>query len=98
MTILTVFRSRLRSEAEAAYDTLAVEMSQLASQTPGFLDEKTLSSPETGSASPSCCSRAHSVVQRGGITRVILRLKREGSTSCTWNIRFALQILITPAP
>lgn len=41
MTILTVFRSRLRPEAEAAYHTLAVEMSQLASETPGFLEEKT---------------------------------------------------------
>lgn len=41
MTILTVFRSRLRPEAEAAYDALAVEMSQLASETPGFLEEKT---------------------------------------------------------
>ena len=41
MTILTVFRSRLRPEAEVAYHTLAVEMSQLASETPGFLEEKT---------------------------------------------------------
>lgn len=39
MTILTVFRSRLRPEAEAAYHTLAVEMSQLASETPGFRRE-----------------------------------------------------------
>ena len=41
MTILTVFRSRLRPGAEAAYHTLAVEMSRLASETPGFLEEKT---------------------------------------------------------
>jgi heme-degrading monooxygenase HmoA len=41
MTILTVFRSRLRPETEAAYHRLAVEMSQLASETPGFLEEKT---------------------------------------------------------
>ena len=98
MTILTVFRIRLRSKAEAAHDTLVVEMSQLASETPSFLDEKTLSLPETGSASPSCCSQTHSVMQRGGITRVILRLKREGSTSCTWKIRFTPQRLVTPAP
>ncbi|GDX15222.1 hypothetical protein LBMAG03_13210 [Actinomycetes bacterium] len=40
MTILTVFRSRLRPEAESAYNSLASEMSQLARNAPGFLEEK----------------------------------------------------------
>jgi antibiotic biosynthesis monooxygenase (ABM) superfamily enzyme len=57
MTILTVFRSRLRSEAEAAYDTLAVEMSQLASQTPGFLDEKHFRRRRRGARHPRAVLR-----------------------------------------
>jgi heme-degrading monooxygenase HmoA len=39
-TIVTVFRSRLLPGAEAAYGPLAEEMSRLASQMPGFIDQK----------------------------------------------------------
>ncbi len=41
MTVLTVFRSRLRPGIESAYQTLAGEISQLARMAPGFLEEKT---------------------------------------------------------
>jgi len=46
MTILTVFRSRLRPGVESAYREVAVEMSRLVRLTEGFIDEKFYESPD----------------------------------------------------
>lgn len=40
MTILTVFRSRLRPGVDSQYETLAAEISAIAKTMPGFLEEK----------------------------------------------------------
>ena len=41
MSVITVFRSRLRPGATTEYDALAHEMSTLAESMPGFVSEKT---------------------------------------------------------
>lgn len=41
MSVITVFRSRLRSGVATEYDALAHEMSTLAESMPGFVSEKT---------------------------------------------------------
>lgn len=41
MTIVTVFRSRLRPEAIEEYEPLAARMDELAASMPGFLERKT---------------------------------------------------------
>jgi heme-degrading monooxygenase HmoA len=46
MTVLTVFRSRLRPGVESAYREVAVEMSRLVRLTDGFIDEKFYESPD----------------------------------------------------
>lgn len=40
MTVVTVFRSRLREGVHAAYGEVAAEMSRLVSQMDGFIDQK----------------------------------------------------------
>ena len=40
MTVITVFRSRLRPGVGAAYGEVAAQMSRLAREMPGFVDEK----------------------------------------------------------
>lgn len=40
MSVITVFRSRLRSDVEAAYGEVATQMSHLVREMPGFVDEK----------------------------------------------------------
>lgn len=40
MTVVTVFRSRLRPDVEEAYRVVADEMSRLVSAMPGFIDER----------------------------------------------------------
>ena len=40
MTVITVFRSRLRRGVDEAYGELSDEMSRLARDMPGFLDER----------------------------------------------------------
>ena len=40
MTIVTVFRSRLRPESHEAYDPVAIEMSRIVSTMDGFVDQK----------------------------------------------------------
>jgi heme-degrading monooxygenase HmoA len=46
MTVVTVFRSRLRPGVEAAYREVAAEMSRLVRLTDGFIDEKFYESPD----------------------------------------------------
>jgi heme-degrading monooxygenase HmoA len=46
MSIITVFRSRLRPGVTIEYDALAHEMSSLAESMPGFLSEKTFASAD----------------------------------------------------
>jgi heme-degrading monooxygenase HmoA len=46
MTVVTVFRSRLRPGVGAAYREVAVEMSRLVRLTDGFIDEKFYESPD----------------------------------------------------
>ncbi|NBO06150.1 MAG: antibiotic biosynthesis monooxygenase, partial [Actinobacteria bacterium] len=41
MSVITVFRSRLRPGVATEYDALAHEMSTLAESMPGFVSEKT---------------------------------------------------------
>jgi heme-degrading monooxygenase HmoA len=41
MTVVTVFRSRLRPEAVEEYEPLAARMDELAATMPGFLERKT---------------------------------------------------------
>jgi heme-degrading monooxygenase HmoA len=40
MTIVTVFRSRLRENVEAAYEPVAQEMAELVCSITGFIDQK----------------------------------------------------------
>ena len=40
MTVITVFRSRLRPGVDAAYGEVAAQMSRLVREVPGFVDEK----------------------------------------------------------
>mgnify|MGYP001765185719 FL=1 len=40
MTVVTVFRSRIRPQARAAYDELAPKMSELARSMPGYVSHK----------------------------------------------------------
>jgi heme-degrading monooxygenase HmoA len=46
MTVLTVFRSRLRPGVESAYREVAIEMSRLVRLTDGFIDEKFYEAPD----------------------------------------------------
>ncbi|HUX03903.1 MAG TPA: antibiotic biosynthesis monooxygenase [Acidimicrobiales bacterium] len=46
MTIVTVFRSRLRPDVESEYRPLAADMSFLAHSMPGFIDEQYFTSPD----------------------------------------------------
>jgi heme-degrading monooxygenase HmoA len=46
MTVVTVFRSRLRPGVERAYKEVAAEMSRLVRLTEGFIDEKFFESPD----------------------------------------------------
>jgi heme-degrading monooxygenase HmoA len=46
MTVVTVFRSRLRPGVESAYREVAVEMSRLVRLTDGFIDEKFYEAPD----------------------------------------------------
>ncbi len=46
MTILTVFRSRLKAGVEDVYNALAEEASVLARQTLGFVEEKTFTAAD----------------------------------------------------
>jgi heme-degrading monooxygenase HmoA len=46
MTIITVFRSRLREGVEGDYQPLAQEMGRLASSMKGFVDQKSYVSPD----------------------------------------------------
>ena len=46
MTVVTVFRSRIRPGAEDAYSQVAAEMSRLVHLAEGFVDEKFYSSPD----------------------------------------------------
>jgi heme-degrading monooxygenase HmoA len=44
--VVTVFRSRLRPDANPAYGVLAEEMEAAARQTPGFVDFKAFTAPD----------------------------------------------------
>jgi len=46
MTIVTVFRSRLRDGVEGEYEPLAEEMSRIASSMTGFIDQKFYVAPD----------------------------------------------------
>ena len=46
MTVITVFRSRLRRGVDAAYGEVAAHMSRLVREMPGFVDEKFFSSED----------------------------------------------------
>jgi heme-degrading monooxygenase HmoA len=46
MTVVTVFRSRLRPGVEGAYREVAVEMSRLVRLSEGFIDEKFYEAPD----------------------------------------------------
>jgi heme-degrading monooxygenase HmoA len=46
VTIVTVFRSRLRPGIEDSYDEVAMRMSSLVEQTDGFIDQKFYMSPD----------------------------------------------------
>jgi heme-degrading monooxygenase HmoA len=46
MTVVTVFRSRLRHEVDAAYGEVAAEMNRLVRRMDGFIDEKSFLSDD----------------------------------------------------
>jgi heme-degrading monooxygenase HmoA len=46
MTIVTVFRSRLRPGVEGAYEPVSREMSRVASSMEGFIDQKSYVAPD----------------------------------------------------
>lgn len=46
MTVITVFRSRLRRGVDAAYGEVAAQMSRLVREMPGFVDERFFSSED----------------------------------------------------
>lgn len=46
MTIVTVFRSRLRAGAQDAYEPVSIEMSRIASSMEGFIDQKSYVAPD----------------------------------------------------
>jgi heme-degrading monooxygenase HmoA len=46
MTIVTVFRSRLRAGTEGAYGPVSDEMSRIASSMDGFIDQKSYLAPD----------------------------------------------------
>jgi heme-degrading monooxygenase HmoA len=46
MTIVTVFRSRLRAGVEDAYEPVSIAMSRIASSMDGFVDQKSYVAPD----------------------------------------------------